>query len=246
MGKGDISDVARNLGPKETAKRFDAAIQKARANGASNYGNSCSMSSMEDELSPLPYPELSANALYGVLGELTKAIAPHTEADPAAVLSHLLVAFGNLVGASPYFEVSGARHSPRVFVCVVGKSAKGRKGSSWAYPRKLLCSIDAYWSDNCQASGLSSGEGLIHAVRDPVRKLEEVKEKGKRTGRFEEVLVDPGVDDKRLLVIEEESARVLKSTQRESNILSTVIRSAWDTGNLRSEWRSHLDNRAYH
>jgi len=182
----------------------------------------------------LPFPDLSFDALYGLPGELVTAIDPHTEADQAAVLTHLLVAFGNLVGASPYFEVSGTRHGVRLFSCIVGKTSKGRKGSSWSHVRRLLGEIDPAWSKACQASGLSSGEGLIHAVRDPVRKQEEIKERGKRTGRFEEVLVDSGVEDKRLLVIEEEFARVLKATQRESNILSTVIRSAWDSGDLRT------------
>jgi Protein of unknown function (DUF3987) len=181
-----------------------------------------------------PFPELSPTALYGLPGELVRAIGPHTEADPAAVLTHLLVAFGNLVGASPYFEVSGARHGVRLFACIVGKTSKGRKGSSWAYVRRVLGQVDETWLKNCQGKGLSSGEGLIHAVRDPVRKLEEIKEKGKRTGRFEEVLDDPGVEDKRLFVIEEEFARVLKVTQQERNILSTVLRSAWDTGDLRT------------
>ena len=181
-----------------------------------------------------PFPELSSTALYGLPGELVRAIDPHTEADPAAVLTHILVAFGNLVGASPYFEVSGARHGVRLFACIVGKTSKGRKGSSWAYVRRVLGQVDGTWLKDCLGKGLSSGEGLIHAVRDPVRKLEEIKEKGKRTGRFEEVLADLGIEDKRLFVIEEEFARVLKVTQQEHNILSTVLRSAWDTGDLRT------------
>jgi hypothetical protein len=181
-----------------------------------------------------PFLKLSSDALHGLPGELVNSIDPHTEADPAAVLTHILVAFGNLVGASPFYEVSGARHGARLFGCIVGKTSKGRKGSSWAYVRRALGEVDTAWLKTCQASGLSSGEGLIHAVRDPVRKQEEIKERGKRTGRFEEVLVDSGVEDKRLLVIEEEFARVLKATQRESNILSTVIRSAWDSGDLRT------------
>jgi hypothetical protein len=49
--------------------------------------------------------------------------------------------------------------------------------------------------------GLSSGEGLIHAVRDPVEKQEPIRERGSRavTG-YETVVADPGVADKRLLV----------------------------------------------
>jgi hypothetical protein len=83
------------------------------------------------------------------------------------------------------------------------------------------------------ASGLSSGEGLIYHVRDEEKRLEPVKEKGK-TGRHEERVVDEGVKDKRLLVFEGEFSIVLAQTKREGNTLSAMIRSAWDTGNLRS------------
>src|SRR4029453_5288511 len=44
----------------------------------------------------------------------------------------------------------------------------------------------------------------------------------------EVVTIDPGVTDKRLCVIEPEFARVLKMWTREGNVLSTVIRDAWD------------------
>lgn len=82
-------------------------------------------------------------------------------------------------------------------------------------------------------SGLSSGEGLIWAVRDPIYKKEPIKEKG-RVVDYEEVMADGGVDDKRLFVIEEEFASTIKVMRRESNILSAVIRQAWDDGNLRT------------
>ncbi len=44
---------------------------------------------------------------------------------------------------------------------------------------------------------------------------------------------DPGVADKRLLVVESEFASVLQIIRREGNILSPLIRDAWDHGNLR-------------
>jgi hypothetical protein len=50
----------------------------------------------------------------------------------------------------------------------------------------------------------------------------------------EEKTLDEGVTDKRILVVEEELASPLKMMAREGNILSTVIRSAWDTGKLRT------------
>ena len=81
--------------------------------------------------------------------------------------------------------------------------------------------------------GLSTGEGLIHAVRDPLWKTEAVKIKGKYTGEVQEVLVDGGVQDKRLVCLEPEFGRTLRVAEREGSTLSAIIRQAWDTGNLR-------------
>ena len=49
---------------------------------------------------PRPKP-LSDKALHGVMGELVRAIKPHTESDPAALLLQLLVAFGNMRARRP-------------------------------------------------------------------------------------------------------------------------------------------------
>ena len=46
--------------------------------------------------------------------------------------------------------------------------------------------------------------------------------------------MDAGVADKRLLVVESEFASVLKMNSREGNILSAVLRQAWDEGDLRT------------
>jgi hypothetical protein len=81
---------------------------------------------------------------------------------------------------------------------------------------------------------LSSGEGLIWAVRDPIEETRPIREKNRFTGEYETYIANHGEDDKRLLVIEAEFANVLKVMAREGNTLSPVIRSAWDTGNLRT------------
>jgi len=49
---------------------------------------------------------------------------------------------------------------------------------------------------------------------------------------YEDVLVDEGVADKRLLLIEEELSQALKVMGRDGNILSAIVRQAWDSGNL--------------
>jgi hypothetical protein len=71
---------------------------------------------------------------------------------------------------------------------------------------------------------MSSGEGLIWAVRDPIYR----PERDKKTREVEMVLADFGISDKRLFVIETELASVLRAMSRETNTLSMVLRMAWD------------------
>ena len=45
---------------------------------------------------------------------------------------------------------------------------------------------------------------------------------------------DDGVDDKRLCLLETEFARALAKTRQEGNVLSAVLRQAWDHGDLQT------------
>src|SRR6266545_1431944 len=74
-----------------------------------------------------PVP-LRAPAYHGAIGELVRAIDPHTEADPAAVLIQTLVMFGNVIGRTAHFRVEADIHYLNLFTAVVGQTAKGRKG----------------------------------------------------------------------------------------------------------------------
>ncbi len=96
---------------------------------------------------------------------------------------------------------------------------------SWGHVADLMNATDSAWSEEKVESGLSSGEGLIHAVRDRVEG---------ENADGDTVVKDAGVSDKRLLVLEGELAGVLKVMSREGNTLSPVVRSAWDGGRLRS------------
>jgi hypothetical protein len=147
-------------------------------------------------------------AFSSLAGAIVEAIAPSTEADPVAILAQLLVACGSVIGRGSYFPVEATRHHPNEFVVLVGDSAKARKGSSWDRVARLMARIDPGFEARC-STGLSSGEGLIWALRDETDK-------------------DRGAADPRLLVIEPEFASVLKQTARDISTLSPVLRSAWD------------------
>jgi hypothetical protein len=179
-------------------------------------------------------PELCPEALYGLAGDFVRLVAPHTEADRAALLFQFLVSYGSCVGRGPYFQIEADKHRGNLFALIVGATGSGRKGTSAAHVRRVYEAVDEDWARDCVFSGMSSGEGLIWSVRDPVEQSRPLKDKGRPTGQFETVVADRGVTDKRALVVESEFASVLRAQGREGNTLSAVIRQAWDEGNLRS------------
>jgi hypothetical protein len=171
-------------------------------------------------------PQLLPKALFGLTGDLIRTIEPHTEADNAALLVQLLAGFGNLIGRTAYFRVEADLHYTKLNAVLVGASSKGRKGTSWGHVHRLLCRVDESFIE-CVHDGLSSGEGLIHHVRDAQKKKVPIKKQG-RIVDYQEEIVDEGACEKRAFILEPEFARVLGSMKREGNTISSVIRQAWD------------------
>jgi hypothetical protein len=166
----------------------------------------------EDET---PWPQLHEAALYGLPGEIVRAITPHTEADPAALLTTLLTMAGNMIGAGPYVTVGAARHEAVLFTCIVGASAKARKGQSFAEVRRIAKQADTDLVEASDVSGLSTGEGLVTHFQDR----------------------DDGPVEKRALIHEAEFARTLSVAGRENSTLSEVIRQLFDRLTLRVKTR---------
>ncbi len=178
-----------------------------------------------------PFPVLSDKALYGLAGDVVKIIEPHTEAAVIALLAQLLAGFGNLIGMTAHFRIGADYHYLKIFLVLVGATARGRKGTSWSEIERVLLRVDESFI-NCIQNGLSSGEGLIHHVRDEQIASRPIKDRGIITG-YQDEIVDAGATEKRAFVIEPEFARVLQVMKREGNTLSSVIRQAWDTDRLR-------------
>lgn len=178
---------------------------------------------------PWPSP-MSAAAFRGLAGDFVRLVENETEADRHALLMQMLVMFGNCIGRSPHLMIGATRHGTNLFTTVTGLSSRGRKGTSEAECRRLMRAVDEEWTTNNFCSGLSSGEGLIDVVRDPREGPPD------RSGMPTTI---PGVTDKRCMVSEGEFARVLAQVSREGNVLSSILRQAWDGETLGTVVRSN-------
>lgn len=154
-----------------------------------------------------PWPTLHDAALYGLAGDIVRSIAPHTEADPAALLFTLLAAAGSMIGLGPHLRTGAAEQPARLNVVVVGNSSKARKGQSFSEIMAILREAEPETMNTILVSGLASGEGLVARLRD----------------RDDEKSVE-----KRALVFEPEFARLLAVAGREGATVSAIVRDAFD------------------
>jgi hypothetical protein len=208
------SQVKPAKGQAEFVKKFQDKFSSGTESGG---GSGSTVGG--DHAAPDEWPVLDPIAMYGLGGDIVRAIEPHTESDPVAILVQSLLAFGMHIGRGSHVPVEGDEHHGNIFLLLVGITSKGRKGTSWGRVRQLFEQMLGWI---VPASGLSSGEGLKWSVRDPVE------------GKSAKDSGDPGVSDKRLLVVESEFAQALRATARTGNTLSSTVREAWDTGNLRT------------
>lgn len=216
-----------NLGPSEdpfdwierggTAKDFLKLVE-----AAPTYNPSVEPAQVKKNTESVSALMLAEEAFYGIAGQFVKIIEPHSEADPTGLLLSFLVKFGNIIDRQPHCLVEDDYHALNLYVIEVGQTSKGRKGTGEGRSRRLFMDLDSVWSKNCVKSGLSSGEGVIFHVRDPIEKF---TKDGKK-------FVDEGIVDKRLLIYEPEFASILRILPREGSKISSVIREAWDSGNL--------------
>lgn len=184
--------------------------------------------SQEADVVPLAaWPRLTDDALCGIMGDIVRAATLNSEADPAAVLFTGLTWAGIAFGASPCLSVGDSTHPPRLFTVICGATGKARKGTSADPIRRIMkaaASIaggSARWG-KANSGPLSSGEGLVHAVRDASDEVIHETQEPK----------DPGVTDKRLLTIETEFGAALRAAQRDGSTLSAILRMAWDSGDI--------------
>lgn len=153
---------------------------------------------------PLDWPEpLGRAAYHGVLGQIVDAVAPTTEADPAAVLGTLLATTGACMGRWRGLY-QGAMQGTNLFIILVGDSGTGRKGTASSLVSEVMGLAYPGWRDLIVA-GLGSGEGLIERLKPTEDRNEH-----------------------RALVMASEFSQLLTVMARDGSTLSPVIRDAWD------------------
>lgn len=178
-----------------------------------------------DDQAPFAPPVMANDAFPKLVRNTVAGACCSSEAHPVAVAANFIGLFCCAIGRTAYQRIGDATIHCRLFAVVVGKSGKARKGTAEHTPREIFRRADAllrarHATDDrlrIHAGGLSSGEGVGWAIRDP-------REPDEKTGKGG----DPGVTDKRLMVIESEFANVLAQVKREGNILSATIRNLWD------------------
>jgi hypothetical protein len=179
----------------------------------------------EPEKSVQAWPIMGAAAKRGIIGRIAALATENSEADPVAIMASVLVYAAAEFGRTTYIRIGDSFHQSRHFITIVGQSSRGRKGTSFAPVERIFLRSEEIRSlldvpkeyPSCaklqfSQGPLSSGEGLIYAIRD---------------GDGDE---DPGVSDKRLLVVEEEFGTAMRMFQRSGNNLSTTLRRLWDGG----------------
>jgi hypothetical protein len=147
------------------------------------------------------WPELPAPAAYhGVVGDLVRAVADGTEADPVPLLGTFLAIFGALAGHGRYLY-QGSAQSADLYIVLVGETGRGRKGTAFSIGRAVFDAALPDW-EKILVPGLGSGEGLIGHLK---------RNEG---------------TEHRALVLETELGRLLSVMAREGSTLSPTLRDA--------------------
>jgi len=170
--------------------------------------------------------------LYGIFGEIGRAAADGTEANPYAACMNAMVFFSACVGREVYLPIGDEFHHARLFALHIGRSSVGRKGTAAALLGHVVDEIDrkervdaggflhtdSRLLPKSHTGGLSSREGIVMALHD-----------GFTQGKDEAA----PIRDKRLWVAESEFANTLAQAGRQGNTLSAALRDLWDGKTLK-------------
>jgi putative DNA primase/helicase len=182
----------------------------------------------EEHSAPLGPPRMPEAGFPPLIHDIVQVACSSSEAHPVAVAANVLSYFSATIGRALFQSIGDSVIHCRPFPLIVGKSGKARKGTAESTVRKIFKRADVLLSKrrgveerlHWHTGGLSTGEGIAWTIRDPV----EPDEKGKGG--------DPGVSDKRILVVESEFDNILSQLKCDNNTLSATIRNLFDGRDL--------------
>jgi len=114
----DANSLAREHGPDALREAIDHGAPVVDL--ASRRGGPLS-NQHKEEVADIPWPTMDRAAYHGIVGKIVDEIAPHTEADPNAILVQLLVQFGNVIGRGPFYQVEWTQHFANENVLIVAR-----------------------------------------------------------------------------------------------------------------------------
>jgi hypothetical protein len=173
------------------------------------------------------WPIMESKATHGIVGSIARLATANSEADPVAVIATTLTWAAAEFGRCQFIFIGDDKHHSRHFCGIVGQSSRARKGTSKAPVKRIFEEADKIRRSastlpfpsgsrlKVSNGPLSSGEGLVYAIRD--------KSEGDEGNES-----DKGVEDKRFLCIEGELGAALRAFQRSGNNLSMILRMAFD------------------
>lgn len=168
---------------------------------------------MVDDNEPSSPPQSTPEMFYGLAGKVGLTAAYGAEVNPVSCMLVFLSFVSANIGRDTFLDISDDRHHMRLFTLHVGRSSVGGKGMSTKLTHRIRARIEEkepHLLGQTHVGGLSSGEGLVHMIRD----------KSENDAN--------GVLDKRLWVVESEFGNALTQMTRSGNTLSTTIRDLWD------------------
>lgn len=183
-------------------------------------------------------PEFPPECLHGIVGDVVKLATLNTEAGVPGCAFATLALFGAAAGRNAYVEIGDAFKHLRPWGIVIGPTSTGRKGTSLDLPSQLIRQgqdiADSRSAGNLSGTGprlssvngVATGEGLIYAIRDGTDLRSGTQPKWQP------------IEDKRLLVIDEEFASTLAKCSRKDATLSAILRKAWDGRKLDNQTRA--------
>jgi hypothetical protein len=156
------------------------------------------------KVAPPPPSPLTVALDHPALAFIASKVMPVAEASVEAVVFSYLTMLGNCIGRGAHVNLGfGAEHHTGLFICLIGDTARGRKGTGVAVARSLFSAAAPDWAGARIVGGIASGEALVTSMCETA-------------------------PDKRLLINLSEFSSYIAAASRKGSTLAGYTREGWD------------------